>query len=304
QAVDGISLELITGECLGVVGESGSGKSQLFLAAMGLLASNGHASGSVRLQGRELLGLDRGSMNRIRGNLLIMIFQDPMTAMTPHLRIGRQLSEVLSEHADYSHHEVQARILQALERVNIPSAAERLRQYPHELSGGMRQRVMIAMALLCSPLVLIADEPTTALDVTVQADVLELLRELKQRDGVSIVLITHDLGVVANLCDRVLVMYAGKAVEQGSTRQILQDPQHPYTRGLLASIPRLDQDPGTRLQMIPGQPPNLQNTLPGCAFAPRCSYRQARCEVERPVLRPLGQQHFKACHLDPGQEFP
>lgn len=296
-AVHEVSCEVAAGECLGVVGESGSGKSQLFLAALGLLAANGRASGSVRLRGRELLGLDPRALKRIRGKELSMVFQDPMTALTPHLTIGRQLAETLTEHGQFDRREIQSRILDALSEVNIPAAPQRLQQYPHELSGGLRQRVMIAMALLCRPAVLIADEPTTALDVTIQAEILDLLRQLKQRQAISIVLITHDLGVVANLCDRVLVMYAGRIVERGATTEILHQPQHPYTRALLASIPHLEGDATRRLDVIPGQLPDSRNPPAGCAFAPRCAHALARCASVAPALRLLEGRHYTACHL-------
>jgi len=298
KAVNGVALRLDRGECLGVVGESGSGKSQLFLACLGLLASNGKASGSVKLEGQEILGLGRKELSRIRGNRISMIFQDPMTALTPHMSIRRQLLEVLTTHQGITRNAAHDRILEALEQVRIPDAAERLNRYPHELSGGMRQRVMIAMALLCRPVVLIGDEPTTALDVTIQADILDLFRTFKLDYSISTVLISHDLGVVATTCDRVLVLYAGNVVESGTTAQILGAPHHPYTLGLLASIPRIGSAASDRLQAIPGQPPDPRNQATGCPFAPRCQYRFGACTSARPELRRVAERHYKACHLE------
>jgi oligopeptide transport system ATP-binding protein len=299
QAVNGVSLTVAAAETVGVVGESGCGKSQLFLGVLGLLAGNGQVSGSARYRGRELLGLTRGELDQIRGRRLAMIFQDAMAALNPYLTIGRQLAEVLVCHLGLSGADARRRAIAVLDRVRIPEARRRYHCYPHEFSGGMRQRVMIAMALLCQPELLIADEPTTALDVTVQAQILSLLRELRQESQASIVLITHDLGVVAGLCERVLVMYAGRVVETGAVQDIFYRPQHPYTRGLLASSPRPDTRQRPRLQAIPGQPPNLQQLPPGCAFAARCAYAFARCRQQQPPLRPVGSPgHLKACHLD------
>lgn len=241
DAVRGISLDISEGECLGVVGESGSGKSQSFLAALGLLAGNGYASGSVRLGGQEILNLPVSDLNQIRGDDVAMIFQDPLTALTPHLRIGQQMAEVLKVHRGMSGRQARARCLEWLERVRIPDAAQRLKQYPHELSGGMRQRVMIAMAMLCEPKLLIADEPTTALDVTVQADVLDLMSDMLRDQNTAIALVTHDMGVVARMCDRVQVMRAGEFVEHGAVEQIFSAPENEYTRSLLDAMPRFDQ---------------------------------------------------------------
>ena len=265
-AVDDISFAVAAGESVGIVGESGSGKSQLFMAIMGLLAANGRAAGSVRFGETELLGLPRARLNEIRGARISMIFQDPMTSLNPYLRISRQMTEVLVQHRGMSEQAARAAAIDLLEQVEIPEARKRFDQYPHEFSGGMRQRVMIAMALLCQPDVLIADEPTTALDVTVQAQILDLLAELRAASNTAIILITHDFGVVAGLCDRVQVMYAGRIVESGSVRDIFYDPQHPYTLGLLSSMPRLDADRAGEIPTISGQPPNLQTKRPGCSF--------------------------------------
>jgi oligopeptide transport system ATP-binding protein len=281
-----------------VVGESGSGKTQLFLSLMGLLARNGQCSGSARFRGQELLGLRSGELNQIRGVRLAMIFQDPMTSLNPYLKISRQMTEVLIEHQGLSEREARQRSLELLDLVGIPAAARRIDLYPHEFSGGMRQRVMIAIALLCRPALLIADEPTTALDVTVQAQILELLEELRREIGMAIVLITHDLGVVAGLCERVLVMYAGRIVEDGAAEPIFADPQHPYTAGLLGSMPRLDEAGAQELRTIAGQPPNLQALPAGCVFRDRCDFAFERCVSERPPLRRCAPERRKACHLE------
>jgi oligopeptide transport system ATP-binding protein len=297
DAVNHVSFAVEPGETVGIVGESGSGKSQIFMTVMGLLAANGRATGSVRFQGEEVLGRPRRELNRIRGVRMSMIFQDPMTSLNPYLTIERQLTEVLVAHRGQSRREARESAVAMLERVRIPEAERRIDHYPFEFSGGMRQRAMIAMALLCQPELLIADEPTTALDVTVQAQILELMAELKQDERAALVLITHDLGVIARLCDRVLVMYAGRIVESGPVREIFHNPQHPYTAGLLASMPRLDESEATRLATIPGQPPNLQRLPPGCAFTDRCRYAFERCPAERPDLRPIAPDRRKACHL-------
>ena len=296
-AVSEVSFAIGEGESVGVVGESGSGKTQAFLAIMGLLASNGRCSGSVRFRGRELLGLPRRELDRIRGARLAMIFQDPMTSLNPYLRISRQMTEVLVEHKGMSEAAARAASLRLLDQVGIPDARRRFDLYPHEFSGGMRQRVMIAIALSCQPDLLIADEPTTALDVTVQAQILELLHELRRELGMAIVLITHDLGVVAGLCERVMVMYAGRIVEEGPSEPLFEDPRHPYTLGLLRSMPRLDEPGVAELKTIPGQPPNLQALLEGCAFRDRCRYAFERC-LARPELVEFEHGRAKACHLE------
>lgn len=297
KAVSNVTLEVNKGECLGIVGESGSGKSQLFISIMGLLADNGVVEGSARFGDTELLNISRKELNKIRGKRMSMIFQDPMTCLTPHIKISRQLTEVLVKHKGMSETEARKRVLEILELVQIPEARKRMDLYPHEFSGGMRQRVMIAMGLLCEPELLIADEPSTALDVTVQAQILDLLNDLKKDTGTAIVMITHDLGVVAGICDRVAVMYAGKFVETGSVRDIFYDPQHPYTRGLLQSMPRLDQTTSESLHAIPGQPPNLQRLPVGCKFQERCDYAMEVCVVDDPALLAIGSGRQKACHL-------
>ncbi len=297
EAVNKVSLSVEAGETVGIVGESGSGKSQVFMSVMGLLASNGKATGSVKFQGDEILGRPPRELNRIRGSRMSMIFQDPMTSLNPYLSIERQLTEVLETHRAMSAKQARSAAVAMLERVQIPEADRRISLYPFEFSGGMRQRAMIAMALLCQPELLIADEPTTALDVTVQAQILELIAELKQAGKTAFVVITHDLGVIAGLCDRVLVMYAGRIVESGPVRDIFKYPQHPYTAGLLASMPRLDEHEATRLATIPGQPPNLQRLPPGCAYSDRCPHVFEPCRTERPRLLSFAPERNKACHL-------
>ena len=298
KAVNDVSFTLDKGETLGIVGESGSGKSQVFMTIMGLLAANGRATGSARFHGTELLGMRPEDLNKIRGSRIAMIFQDSMTSLNPYLRISRQLTEVLVTHRGMGEAEARNAAIAMLDRVRIPEAKRRFDMYPHEFSGGMRQRVMIAMALLCEPELLIADEPTTALDVTIQAQILDLLRDLRRDSNTAIIIITHALGVVAGLCDRVLVMYGGRIVEEAPVRDIFYNPQHPYTHGLLRSTPRLDEASLDELRTIPGQPPNLQRLPPGCAFNERCDWRMERCLVEEPPVRAAGAGRRKACHLE------
>ena len=297
-AVNNVSFRVREGETVGIVGESGSGKSQVFMSVMGLLATNGWATGSVKFRDQEVLGLPPQKLNRIRGAHMSMIFQDPMTSLNPYLTVSRQMTEVLVQHKGMTERDAEKRSVEMLDLVRIPEAKRRIRMYPHEFSGGMRQRVMIAIALLCQPDMLIADEPTTALDVTVQAQILELMHDLKTELNTAIVLITHDLGVIAGLSDRVLVMYAGNIVERGTVREIFYSPQHPYTEGLLKSMPRLTGAEQTELPSIPGQPPNLQHLPAGCNFRPRCAYAFDRCRVEEPDQRHFAPGRAKACHLD------
>jgi oligopeptide transport system ATP-binding protein len=267
------------------------------MSVMGLLAGNGKAQGSIKFEGQELIGLPRAQLNRIRGVRMSMIFQDPMTSLNPYLTVNRQMTEVLVTHRHMSEAEARKVAIALLDRVQIPEAARRIDMYPHEFSGGMRQRVMIAMALLCEPKLLIADEPTTALDVTVQAQILELIAKLRQTENMALVLITHDMGVIAGLCDRVMVMYAGRVVEAAPVDQLFHNPQHPYTAGLLRSMPRLDEVMQERLTTVPGQPPNMQRLPSGCAFRNRCTYRMDICATELPPLRPIAPERSKACHL-------
>lgn len=305
KAVDGLSFELERGKTLGIVGESGSGKSVTNLSILGLHNPKSTTiTGSIRLDGEELAGARDKQLERLRGNKMAMIFQDALTALSPYYTVGRQISEPFMKHTGASKKEARARAVEMLGKVGIPDPKARVDDYPHQFSGGMRQRAMIAMSLVCNPELLIADEPTTALDVTVQAQILDLLKDLQQEFGSAIVLITHDLGVVANTADDVLVMYAGRAVERGSVREVLKHPQHPYTWGLLGSMPRLSSDVSEPLQPIPGSPPSLLNPPTGCAFNPRCTYvdlvdGSSRCTNERPHL-PEGRG--SACHLTADQK--
>ncbi|MGI4857650.1 MAG: ABC transporter ATP-binding protein [Janthinobacterium lividum] len=287
HAVNGIDFRVEEGSTLGIVGESGSGKSQSMLALLGLLGASGRARGMARYQGENLLGLSRAALNRIRGNSISMIFQDPMTSLNPYLTIERQMTEVLECHRNMTRRAARRRAIDMLGAVRIPEAARRIHRYPHEFSGGMRQRVMIAMALLCEPRLLIADEPTTALDVTVQAQILQLLRQLQQDFGTAIVLITHDLGVVAGMCENVMVMYGGRVMEQGRADALFAMPTHPYTIGLLDALPRLDQD-ADALRPIPGTPPDMAHPPDGCPFHERCGWARPECRVALPPLAVLG----------------
>jgi peptide/nickel transport system ATP-binding protein len=300
QAVDDVSFQLRSGEVLAIVGESGSGKSVSALTLMGLTPRvNAMFEGTATLEGRDLLNASDDELRRLRGEEIAMIFQDPMTSLNPVQRIGAQIVEQIQAHRDMGSQEAYDLTVELLERVGIPRARERIRSYPHEFSGGMRQRVMIAMALSCDPSVLIADEPTTALDVTIQAQILAVMQELRERTDAGIVLVTHDLGVVADIADRILVMYAGRVVEQGTVDEIFYDPQHPYTWGLLGSIARVDRPRPERLPSIPGLPPSLHNRPEGCHFRPRCRHEFGQC-AQVPALEardPGAPLHTDRCWL-------
>ena len=299
-AVDNVSFDVKAGETLAIVGESGSGKSVTALSLLRLIPNppGEIVSGSVQFEGQELLTASEDAVRSIRGNRIAMIFQEPMTSLNPSLTLGVQVGEPMVLHQRASWAAAFAKAGDLLDRVRIPDARARLDAYPHQFSGGQRQRAMIAMALACQPKLLIADEPTTARDVTVQAQILALLKELTRETGAALILITHDLGVVARYADRVAVMYAGRIVETASARDLYRTPRHPYTRGLLASIPRLDQPPGQRLVPIDGQPPNLAQLPAGCAFQPRCRNATAHCATERPSLTEAAPNHWKACFND------
>jgi peptide/nickel transport system ATP-binding protein len=298
RAVNGVSFTLNAGETLAIVGESGCGKSVTAMSILRLIPQPpGKSAGGIRFQGRDLLTLPEPEMRRIRGNDISMIFQEPMTSLNPVLTIGRQITETLALHQKLDKAAATARAVEMLRLANIPEPERRITQYPHELSGGMRQRVMIAMALACDPKLLIADEPTTALDVTVQAQILDLMRQLKEKTGTAIILITHDLGVVAEMAERVIVMYAGKVVEEASAQDLFARPQHPYTRALLGSMPHLKGGTGEhkRLAEIPGVVPALTRRIDGCIFAPRCSQAVDHCRAHYPPLEEKAEGHRVAC---------
>jgi peptide/nickel transport system ATP-binding protein len=298
RALDGVSLTLDPGEFLGIVGESGSGKSQLLLALLGLNAPGAQLGGSISYRGQELVGAAERTLRGLRGARIAMIFQDPMTALNPYLTIGTQLTEGVRHHLKLGRKAARRRAIDLLEAVHIPEPERRFAQHPHELSGGMRQRIVIAMALIGEPDILLADEPTTALDVTVQAQILTLLRELRARTGVAIILVTHDLGVIAEVADRVAVMYAGRVVEQAGVDRLFSAARHPYTEGLRRSMADLAGPLPARLPTIGGNPPNPAALPPGCAFAPRCTYAFERCPTAPPPLVELEPGHARACYYE------
>ncbi len=300
RAVDGVSFHVNAGETLAIVGESGCGKSVTAMSILRLIPEPpGKIAGAIRFQGKNLLDYSEPEMRKIRGNDISMIFQEPMTSLNPVLTVGRQIGETLRLHQGLSAHQAEERSIEMLNLVGIPEARRRVREYPHQLSGGMRQRVMIAMALACNPKLLIADEPTTALDVTIQAQILDLMRDLKHRVGAAIVLITHDLGVVAEVAERVVVMYAGRKVEEASVVDLFRNPRHPYTQGLLGAVPKLGSSLSgteTRLAEIPGLVPSLKNKIPGCVFASRCPKATDFCIKAAPALEMKAEAHWAACH--------
>ena len=307
HAVRGTSFDLDAGQTLGIVGESGCGKSVSSLAMLGILPKTGRITrGEVSFNGRDLVGLSDSKLRDIRGREIAMIFQDPMTSLNPVLKIGKQITEVLKKHLHMDKDDAAAEAISLLQRVGIPHARDRLDDYPHQFSGGMRQRVMIAMAIACRPKVLIADEPTTALDVTIQAQILELLKTLVAEEGMGLMLITHDLGVVAGICDRTNVMYAGRFIETGPTAELFARPRHPYTLGLLKSVPRLDAQRKEKLDPIGGAPPELTQLTEGCSFAPRCVYATDESRQRTPELRPVDRpDHLVACwNPVPDEDLP
>ena len=303
HAVNGMSLGIDAGETLAIVGESGSGKSQTAFAAMGLLAQNGRATGQVRFDGKDLLAMSQREMNKVRSKEMAMIFQDPMTSLNPYMRVSDQMAEVLTLHQGLSKREAVAEAAKMLDAVRIPDAKNRITMFPHEFSGGMRQRIMIAMALLCRPRLLIADEPTTALDVTVQAQIMDLLGDIRGEFGTAIILITHDLGIVADFCDRTLVMYGGQIMEEGATTDVFAAPSHPYTKGLLQAVPRLDRDDDS-LQTIAGEPPDMSRLPAGCPFSPRCDVVLGHCAGTKPALTAFGADRRRACHIPAEEVMP
>jgi oligopeptide transport system ATP-binding protein len=296
HAVNHLNFSVKAGEALALVGESGSGKTQTAMAIMGLLAENGHAKGQVLYKNKDLLKMSTSELNQHRGHEIATIFQDPKTSLNPYLRIEKQMIEVVVHHQGMSKSEARAKAVELLRAVRIPDPERTIRMYPHEFSGGMRQRVMVAMGLLSEPDLLIADEPTAALDVTVQGQIIHMMSALRKKSNTAIVLITHDLSAVAGLCDRVLVMYAGEAVECGSAEQVFYRPKHPYTKGLLESVPRLDQPHGTELQAIPGNPPNLLSLPKGCNFRDRCPQAHDAC-LEKPPMQSNKEKHAWRCFL-------
>jgi oligopeptide/dipeptide ABC transporter ATP-binding protein len=297
RAVDGVSWAVFPGETVALVGESGCGKSVSALSVMRLVAAPAGriVGGEILFKGKDLLTLSEEEMRRLRGREIGMIFQEPMTSLNPVLSVGRQLTETVEVHLGMTPTQSRARAIELLSLVGVSDPARRLNQYPHQFSGGMRQRMMIAMALSCSPPLVLADEPTTALDVTIQAQILELMKDLSRRLGAAMLMITHNLGVVARYADRVNVMYAGRIVERATARELYANPRHPYTLGLLRSVPRLDEPRKAKLQPIPGQPPDLSRLPGGCAFAPRCPYVVERCRAEVPPLDKVGDEHVAAC---------
>ncbi len=296
RAVDGVSFDLRRGETLGIVGESGSGKSVTMLSLMRLIPSPpGHiVDGKILLEGEDLLQLSEKEMSDVRGSRIALIIQDPMTSLNPVFSIGNQVGEAIKIHQDIPKRSVLQQVLDVLRKVNIPAADTRVRDYPHQMSGGMRQRVVGAIGISCEPMVLIADEPTTSLDVTIQAQYLKLLKDIQEESDIALIFITHDFGIVAKMCDRVAVMYAGKIVEMGDVRDIFNNPSHPYTEALLASVPKLEEDVD-RLYSIEGQPPTLHDLPPGCPFAPRCQYRMDQCSEAYPPPTQLTERHYAAC---------
>ena len=297
RAVNNVSFSLEEGKILAIVGESGSGKSQTVFAMMGLLDQNGHATGSVKFEDQEILNLSISELNLIRSEKIAMIFQDPMTSLNPYMKISEQMAEVLIHHKGLSKTDAIKQSISMLDAVQIPEAKNLIRMYPHEFSGGMRQRVMIAMSLLCNPKLLIADEPTTALDVTVQAQIMHLLSDIQKEFGTSIILITHDLGVVAGNSDDTLVMYGGQVMEIAKTELIYARPTHPYTQGLISAVPRLD-DNADKLKTIQGNPPDVMLDPVGCPFSPRCKFSKEICSTQTPELLETGENnHFRACHV-------
>ncbi len=307
KSVDGLSFDLARGKTLGIVGESGSGKSVTSLSIMGLhKPGTVRMQGSIRLDGQELVGAPAETVRGLRGKKMAMIFQDPLSAMHPFYTVGDQIIEAYQVHNKVPKKAARAHAIDLLGRVGIPQPNKRVDDYPHQFSGGMRQRAMIAMALSCDPDLLIADEPTTALDVTVQAQILDLIRDLQRDFDAAVIIITHDLGVVAELADDILVMYAGRSVEYASAHGVFNEPQHPYTWGLMASMPRLDRDPADRLMPIKGTPPSLISVPPGCPFSPRCAYAArvgTACVTERPAFHAPTSAHYLACHLDDGERM-